>query len=1029
MASVNTTGEKINPFPGLRPFIIGENDYFFGREVESDEIVRKLIKTRFVAVTGSSGSGKSSLIHCGVIPEIIKKALKAGASTRLLSVKPGNNPTGNLADAFIDPYLNPEEKKKRRDEILKILKENPDGITTILKKFPVNAGERTLLIIDQFEELFRYGSPETGKGFSMEASLVINLITNAATGENQSFYTIIALRSDLVAECAQFKVFTQLVNNSNFLVPKMSRENVREAITGPVKKAGAKIDDDLVELLIDDLDGRTDQLPVLQHAMMRTWNRWRELEEPERSLSISDYESIGTMKGAISRHADEEYEKLSPDAKKICEKLFKIITGKGSDNKGIRYPSNVKTIRSAAVCTHDELIEVIDKFRNPSLSVLTPYYNVPLGDNSIIDLSHESLIWLWDRLKKWVDEEAASVQMYLHLSEASALYQQGKAGLIRQSDLQLAIIWREENKPTLWWAQKYNPAFERAMVYLRTSEKEYLEAEELKARRHRRRLNRIRILSSFLGGIALITALSLTAVSLSKVKSDQQRRVAEKQKEVFAAQKSWAEQYAAIAVRRSVESDSVADAASRRELTEKELRTTAENQIYSAKQEAYQARNLQALTQRQSDSLQRMEIKAEANAKTALEQKNETQRRRLISTAKSMSLRSLQISGQKELQALLAYQAYLFNKKNNGQTNDGDIYAGLYNMAKTNGSSQYRTFSGHDGQIRGIAFIPGTREFFTSGTDGKVLRWNLDKKDQGIRIVYSNSEVIDVMTVSPKADWLACGEANAGIKMIPVNGEGVPYELKGHTGKIKSLVFSFDGKSLYSAALDGKVLKWDLSAHTSTALGTDMMQITSIDLSSTGRYLAGVSNEGKALVWNQDVNSDKFRIESPGKTIKAIRFKPDEERLAVGYNNGTIEIWDIATKTKTNEFIAHNGDVSDIRFNSKHLQMATAGDDGTLKLWDTSDLTELPVSFNDNGGVVIAFDFSPDGEVILSGSFEGKPQVTGRPAFADAFAADGCKYLTRNFTSEEWLAYVGRDIDYEKTCQGVDTKIRIREIR
>lgn len=1019
MASVNTTDEKINPFPGLRPFTTGENDYFFGRESESDEIVRKLIKTRFVAVTGSSGSGKSSLIHCGVIPELKKQTLKGGASWRVLSVKPGNNPTGILADAFVNASINPEQNKSRKDEILKILRENPDGITAVLKKFPVKEGERTLLIIDQFEELFRYGSPETGKGYSIEASDVINLIANSITGENHSFYTIIALRSDLVAECAQFKVFTQLVNNSNFLVPMMSRESVREAITGPLKNAGAKIDEDLVDVLLDDLNDRTDQLPVLQHALMRTWNRWKELEEPEKPVSISDYESIGTMKGAISRHADEEYEKLGPEAKKICEKLFKIITGKGSDNKGIRYPSNIRTIISAIACTRDELSDVIDKFRQPSLSVLTPYYDVPLDDDTIIDLSHESLIWLWDRLKKWVDEEAASVQMYLHLSEASALYQQGKTGLIRQPDLQPAIKWREQNKPTLWWAQKYNPAFERAMVYLRTSEKEYLEAEELKARQHRWRLNRIRILSSFLGGIALITVLSLAAVSLSKVNSDRQRRVAEKQKEEFAAQKSWAEQYAAIAVKRSVESDSAANAATQRELTEKELREAAEKKVYSAKQDAYQARKLQALT---------LNI-AETNAKTALEQKNETQRLRMISAAKSMSLRSLQVSGQKDLQALLAYQAYLFNKKNNGQVNDADVYAGLYNVAKIYGSSQYRTFSGHEGQVTGIAFIPGTREFFTSGTDGRVLRWNLDKKDQGIRIVYSNSEVIDVMTVSPNADWLACGEGNAGIKMIPVNGGGTPYELKGHSGKIKSLVFSFDGKSLYSAALDGKVLKWDLTARKSTALGTDMIQISSIDLSSTGRYLAGISNEGKALVWNQDANSDKFRIESPGKTIKAIRFKPDEERIAVGYNDGTIEIWDIATRTKTNEFIAHNGEISNIRFNSKHLQMATTGNDGNLKLWDTSDLTALPVSFNDNGGIVIAFDFSPDGEVILSGSFEGKPQITGRPAYADAFAADGCNYVTRNFTAGEWLAHVGRDIDYEKTCQGVDTKIKIREIR
>ena len=223
---------------------------------------------------------------------------------------------------------------------------------------------------------------------------------------------------------------------------------------GPVQNAGAEIDSDLVELLINEVNDRADQLPVLQHALMRTWMRWKDLDEPERPLDFSDYFSIGTTRDAISKHADEIYEKLDRDGKIICEKLFKIISGKGSDNKGIRYPSNIKTLKSAIQCSSEELISVIEEFRSPQISILTPHYSVRLDDNSIIDLSHESLIHLWERLKKWVDEESSSVQMYLRLSEASALYQQGKTGLLKQPDLQLAINWREQNKPTLWWAQK-----------------------------------------------------------------------------------------------------------------------------------------------------------------------------------------------------------------------------------------------------------------------------------------------------------------------------------------------------------------------------------------------------------------------------------------------------------------------------------------------------------------------------------------------------------------------------------------------
>ena len=641
------------------------------------------------------------------------------------SIKPGNNPIGSLANAFVETNLNSGQKTVRKEEILKILKDNPDGITYILNG-GAKPGGKTLLVIDQFEELFRYGAPETGRGYSREATGFINLITNAVTGNNKSFHAIIALRSDLVSECAQYKIFTQLVNNSNFLVPRMSRENFREVITGPIENAGAKIDDELVEVLLNDINDRNDQLPVLQHALMRTWNRWKELKEPERPLSLSDYYSIGTMKDAISRHADEEYEKLSPEGKKICERLFKIITGKGSDNKGIRYPSNIKTIRAAVPCTGEELSEVIDRFRDPSISVITPYYNIPLDDVSIIDLSHESLIRLWDRLKRWVDEEAASVQMYLHLSEASALYQQGKAGLMKQPDLQLAINWREQNKPTLWWAQKYNPAYERAMVYLRTSEKEFLEAEEQKQRQHRWRLRRIRIISSILGGVVILTALTLGVVSFSKINSDSKRKEAERQTEVYAAQKSWAEQYAAIVVRRSVESDSIANEAARKEQHERELREAAENKFYSAREEADYAKRLQRLTLKQTDSIKQIGLRA-------VEQRNETQRMRMVSVSKSMSLRSLQVQGQNDLQALLAYQAYLFNKKNNGQANDADVYAGLYQLAKSNGSPDYRAFTGHAGQMKGVAFIPGTREFFTSGSDGKVLRWNLAARSRTFR--------------------------------------------------------------------------------------------------------------------------------------------------------------------------------------------------------------------------------------------------------------------------------------------------------
>lgn len=1022
MVSGKIKDEKFNPFPGLRPFTPEESEFFFGREDESSEIAGKLIRNRFVAVTGASGSGKSSLILCGLLPKIRGLSSKETGIWRILTMKPGNDPFGNLTGSFAENIPDADKRNKSKDEILKLLKENPDGIAEVIKRLSSDIKGKVLLFIDQFEELFRYGSPETGIGTGTDTAGFIDLLTNAVTHSNPDFYLVITLRSDLISVCEHYRGFIELLNSSNFLVSRMSRENFREVIIGPVKNAGAEIDNDLVEQLIDEVEDRTDQLPVLQHALMRTWIRWKELDEPERPIDYTDYSSIGTMKDAISRHADEIYERLDQNGKRICEKLFKIITGKGSDNKGVRYPSNVKTIRSVVPCTGDELYEVIEEFRNPSISVLTPQHSIRLDDDSIIDLSHESLIHLWDRLRKWIDEESSSVQMYLRLSEASALYQQGKTGLLKQPDLQLAINWREQNKPTLWWAQKYNPAYERAMVYLRTSEKEYLESEERKARHHKWRLHKIKIISSILGGVAIVAALTMVAAFISKFSADSRRKIAEKQKDEIIVQKTTAEQYAAVALKRSVESDSSAIAASRREQMERILRRNAENQIISAQQDIEEAR-------RESESAIQASLLAMMNADSAIRLKNEIQRLRMISVAKSMSLRSLNLPEQNDLQALLAYQAYLFNKKNKGSRNDADIYMGLYNIAKQKGSSRVKTYAGFESPVKSIAFIPGRNEFFTSDSEGKVLRWDLDNTEQSFRIVYSDSEVIDVLAVSPKADWLACSGADNSIKMIPVAGGNPGYELKGHSGKIKSLIFSYDGNFLYSAALDGKVLKWDLTARTSTDLATGTMQITSIDLSVNNKFIAGISDQGKAMVWKPEQNTEKFTIGSAGKKIRSIRFKPDEERIAVGYDDGMIELWNIVLQKKISEFKAHSGEVNDIRFNSRFEQMATAGNDGTLKLWDTGDLISPPVSFNDNEGLVIAFEFSSDGEMILTGSVGDKPKLTARPAYADSFAIDGCSYVTRNFTPDEWLAYVGKDISYEKTCPGADYKIKIREIR
>jgi WD40 repeat protein len=1025
---INTV--KFNPFPGLRPFLPEESDLFFGREGESEEVLRKLLKNRFVTVIGASGSGKSSLIYCGVLPRIKKSFVNDSNAWKILPFRPGNDPIGNLTDIFAETISGSENKEAARESVSAMLNSNPDGITAVVKEMVIKGNEKALILVDQFEELFRYSTTGAGVIPGENTAAFVSLLENAINQTAVEIYCIITMRSDFIGECSHFQGLTQLINNSNYLVPHMSRGNYRTAIEGPVKYAGASVDPQLVETLLDDIGDQTDQLPILQHALMRTWSHWQELDEPNRPISFTDYDSVGTMSNAMSHHANEAFEELDQRGREICEKTFKTITEKGADNKGVRHPLSVKSIKSIVQCTSDELFQVVEKFRITSRSFVTPRENIPLTEDSIIDLSHESLMRLWDRLKEWVDDEAASVQMYLRLSEASAMYQQGKTTLWRPPDLQLAINWRDQQKPTLTWAERYDPAFERAIVYLRTSEKEYLAEEENKIMLQKRQMKRTRIVASILGGAAIISIGFMLFAFVQKIQADRATEQAKINAQKEAIQRHIADSSSVVAKRQSILADSSATVAKDREkeaLRQKELADSSKQVAIQSEKNALIQRGIAVV---QSDSANQARNRAVISQQEAIKQRNDADRRKVLAVSKSMSIKSLQVEGQKDLQTLLAFQAYLFNKSKGGEPNDADIYMGLYNVAKQYGNVNYKTFKGDSGAVKSIAFVPGKREFYTSSEDRKIIKWNLDNKDQNLQVIYSGPDIVEILAVSPDAGWLASGGLNSVIKMIPINGgTNLSYELKGHTGKIKSLVFSYDGKYLYSASLDGKVLKWDLAAKTSVNVSTGGMQIVSIDISSNGNYLAGVSSDGKVLVWNPLKITDTFMPDPAGKVINTVRFKPGENTLAIGYTDGYVELWDISSQKKISGIKAHTAKVNDIQFNNKYYQMATASGDKTLKIWDTRDLTIPPINFNDNGNFVMVIGFSPDGQLIISGTYENTNNLVGRPTLADILAQDVCSMLSRNLTADEWSTYVAKDIEYEKTCSDKDLNIKVNVIR
>jgi tetratricopeptide (TPR) repeat protein len=466
--------EVFNPFVGLRPYEEHEAYLFFGRDGQSDELVRRLARKRFLAVVGVSGSGKSSLVRAGLFASLRGGFMaQAGSSWRIALMRPGNAPLAGLAEALHGALRNPEQPDDDalpQPLIEATLRRGSLGLIDAIQQARLEREENVLVVVDQFEELFRYKRVRKDATAEGDAAAFVKLLIEAPQQAAVPIHVMLAMRSDFLGDCAQFRGLPEMMNDSQYLIPRMNRDERRQAIEGPIGVGGGQISQRLVQRLLNDVGEDPDQLPVLQHALMRTWQHWEQHRQDGSPLDLQDYEAIGTMTRALSLHADEAYEELQTErSRKVAEMLFKRLTERSPDSRETRHPTRFEELCAVTAVQPAEAIEVIDKFRNPTRSFLMPQFGSALQNDSIVDISHESLIRKWKRLDTWVDEESDSRVMYLRLADAATRYQAGKAGLWRNPDLKLALDWFEHAQPNAAWAERYGGGFELVQTFLRRS--------------------------------------------------------------------------------------------------------------------------------------------------------------------------------------------------------------------------------------------------------------------------------------------------------------------------------------------------------------------------------------------------------------------------------------------------------------------------------------------------------------------------------------------------------------------------------
>jgi conflict system STAND superfamily ATPase len=315
--------------------------------------VRRLAGRRFLAVVGTSGSGKSSLVRAGLLPSLEGGFMaEAGAHWRMAILRPQDDPIGFLARAIVETgaLAHLDLAQSAAEGVVETtLRRSGLGLVEATRLARLEPHENLLILVDQFEELFRFADLARQRGAGDEAPAFVKLLLEAARQTEVPVYVVITMRSDFLGDCARFRDLPEAINDSQYLIPCLTCDELRAVITDPIGVRVGRIAPSLVQRLLNDVGDDMDQLPVLQHALMRAWDHWERGDPDLHAIELSDLEAIGGMAEALSRDADEAFGSLATDRdRKIAERLFKCLTERGSDNRELRRPTPLSRIAEIA---------------------------------------------------------------------------------------------------------------------------------------------------------------------------------------------------------------------------------------------------------------------------------------------------------------------------------------------------------------------------------------------------------------------------------------------------------------------------------------------------------------------------------------------------------------------------------------------------------------------------------------------------------------------------------------------------------
>ena len=973
---------KSSPYKGLKRYNFSDREYFFGRDALIARLFEAVNQNTFLLVAGASGCGKSSVVRAGLIPEL-KSNLGA---TKLLDFifTPGRNPFESFYRCLL---ADDKDYSFTEDEAELARVSNPQTIVDVIQSLKQD-NDRWLILIDQFEEIFTNCSDE-----QVRRDFIDSLV-QLSQHSDESIRVILAMRADFLEYFSAYPQLGIIANNNNIhLVTAMHPDELRQTIEQPAAKHGVVFEKGLVTRIIQEVQGQSGYLPLLQYTLNLLWEtecisigRDGRPHIEDRILNLSIYSALEGVRGALQARISKLYQQLSQDEQAATRQIFLRLVQIVDTDSGSRAVSR-KAYRSEF---QGEIIETtLRKFVNENMIVSGYEYSgkdkVLIGSsintarNATFEIAHEIILSSWDALKKWLQEAKDAIIFKNLLADDvhrwySALNQgnpndskesdRAKDELLKGSRLDRAIELRQSNSFELLGGltDLENQFIDASLEWLYLQRRRKVELETEKERNElltTANQKAKRVIRRGMITLAVIIPVSIGA-SLVAFQAFRDFSVARTGTKLEQAGVS------ALRQMRSGEIDALLSALHAAYGLQNLVDENTPLEKYPAVSPILALQKIvDSIHEKNRFDTGQGEIKATAFNRAG---------NRIITAGRDGTIQIWRPSGEKIYQ-FKAHAGGLLASINSASFSPDDQHIAT---ASSDGTAKIWSVSGklltnlegHQGAVNYVAFSPDGASVATAGSDGEVLLWDISG-NKLFQLDRHQGNVLEVV-FSPDGEKLATASSDGQIRVWNTSGDQLS-QWEGHGSKpVYSVNFSPDGQKLISAGGDNNAKVWNLSGQQYLILEGHRRSVTDASFMFNGERLITASDDGTAKLWNLE-GEEIAHFQGHRGGIWNTVFSPDGEYVCTSGKDGTVRLWSFKNEPFL-EYFGLKDDVNAVSFSPDGKYYAAGGNEGIVGIWQASE-RPLKSWRAVHRGYIFSIAFSPDSRFIATGSSDASVSI------------------------------------------------------